>query len=67
MYSIRYQGLTDKEFARLVAYNLAIDKGITKEEAVCLIDLLTRFAATQPDADDAKDTKDPAQMELAFN
>lgn len=63
MYGIRYQGLTDKEFARLMAYNLSVDKGITKEEAVSLIDLLTRFAATP----DAATAKDPAQMEFDFN
>lgn len=63
MHNVRYQGLTDKEFAKLAAYELAMGVATTPDKTAALIDLLMRIADT---LDDSPIAADGAQMELAL-
>lgn len=64
MQRIQYQGMTDAEFARLIAYDLSCRNGINPTKEASLINLLERVAYNAPPE---ISKKDPAQMELALN
>jgi len=64
MYRFQYQGLTDGEFARLIAYDLATDQILSPEKVSALIALLAHVSDTFVDE---PVEKDPAQMELPLN
>lgn len=63
MQSLRYKGMTDKEFVSLLVSRLVIDEPLTPDMRAALLDLLMR---ADDWIQDVKEEVHPAQMELNF-
>ena len=63
MQSLRYKGMTDKEFVSMLVSRLVIDEPLTPDMRAALLDLLMR---ADDWLQDVKEEAHPAQMELNF-